>query len=209
MPLNKLLARSVELEQRLNELLSIGLRRETERNSSSRVMCSVAFEHAESVKMLITGGNFTSALGLVRLQYEALVRATWLFYAASDNTVSAFTEDLTSESVRKANNKLPMLGEMLGKLDGKAPQPAMDLLLEFREYSWKPLSSFVHGGIHAMTRHSLGYPVALLVQLIKISNGVSLMVGMHLVMISEDSSQQGRMAAIQNEFLDCIPELKR
>jgi len=51
-------------------------------------MCSVAFEHAESVKVLIASGNFTSALGLVRLQYEALVRAMWLLYSASDIAVS-------------------------------------------------------------------------------------------------------------------------
>lgn len=46
-------------------------------------MCSVSFEHAESAKILLASGNFTSALGLVRLQYEALVRALWLRYAAS------------------------------------------------------------------------------------------------------------------------------
>ena len=38
------------------------------------------------------------------------------------------------------------LCEMLKKLDGKAPKVAMDQIAEFKEYSWKPLSSYVHGG---------------------------------------------------------------
>ncbi|WP_437438175.1 DUF6988 family protein [Microbulbifer thermotolerans] len=58
-------------------------------------MCSIAFEHAESAKMLISGGNLTSATGLVRLQYEALVRAMWLLYGAPDSAVSKLTSELT------------------------------------------------------------------------------------------------------------------
>ena len=106
-------------------------------------MCSISFEHAESAKMLISSGNFTSATGLVRLQYEALVRAMWLLYAASETAVSKLMCELTSESSHKAN-KLPMLSEMLDKLDGKAPPEALSMLKEFKDYSWKPLSSFVH-----------------------------------------------------------------
>ena len=170
-------------------------------------MCSIAFEHAESAKMLIAAGNFTSATALVRLQYEALVRAMWLVYAASEQAVSKLMCELTADSANKANN-LPMLSEMLAKLDGKAPKEAHDMLLEFREYSWKPLSSFIHGGIHAINRHNKGYPPPLLFQLLKISNGVSTMVGMLLVILAGDISQQGKISAIQKEFLDCLPDYK-
>ena len=171
-------------------------------------MSSIAFEHAESARMLIATGNFTSAIALVRLQYEALVRAMWLFYSATDQAVSKLMCELTSESASKANN-LPMLNEMLTKLDGKAPKEALDMLLEFKEYSWKPLSSFIHGGIHAINRHSKGYPPPLLLQLLKISNGVSTMVGMLLVILAQDFMQQGKIPAIQSEFLDCLPLHKK
>lgn len=155
-------------------------------------MCSIAFEHAESAKMLIASGNFTSATGLVRLQYEALVRAMWLLYAAPETAVSKLMCELTSESANKAN-KLPMLSEMLEKLEGKAPQEALNMLMEFKEYSWKPLSSFVHGGIHAIHRHSKGYPTQLLYQMLRISNGVSVMVGMLLVILHGGGQQRGKM----------------
>jgi len=174
---------------------------------ASKVMCSIAFEHAESAKILISAGNLTSATGLVRLQYEALVRAMWLLYAASDTAVSKLTSDLTQETADRAN-RLPMLSEMLEKLQGKAPKEPVDMLLEFKQYSWKPLSSFIHGGIHAIHRHSKGYPLPLLEQMVRISNGVSVMVGMLLVILHGGGEQRGKMPRIQKEFADCLPDTK-
>jgi hypothetical protein len=158
--------------------------------------------------MLLASGNFTSAVGLVRLQYEAFVRAMWLFFAASDLAVSTLTSELTQES-SKRGERLPMLSEMLKKLDGAAPREALNQLLEFKEYSWKPLSSYIHGGIHAVHRHSKGYPVPLLSQILKTSNGVSVMVGMLLVILSGDKTQSGKIPKLQIEYFDCLPDFKQ
>lgn len=177
------------------------------RKESSRILCIVSFEHSESLKMLIASGNFTSAIGLLRLQYESFTRSLWLFYAASDLAVSKLMTELTAESARKSQ-KLPMLSEMLKKLEGKAPQVVLDQLLEFREYSWKPLSSYIHGGMHAIQRHSKGYPLQLLTQTIKASNGVSIMAAMFLTIIANDISKKGVFPKIQKEFKDCLPEFK-
>lgn len=205
--INTLLSRSAELEGRLIEFLRLPPFDQSERITTSKVMCSIAFEHAESAKILIASGSLTSATGLVRLQFEAMVRAMWLLYAASDLAVSMLSCELTRESAHKAN-QMPMLTEMLQKLDGKAPQEALDMLLEFKEYSWRPLSSFVHGGIHAIHRHSKGYPVELLSQMLKISNGVSVMAGMLLVILHGGGQQMGKIPKIQQDFADCLPEVK-
>lgn len=157
--------------------------------------------------MLISTGNLTSASGLVRLQYEALVRAMWLLYAASDATVSKLTSELTQETADRANN-LPMLSEMLEKLRDRAPQEPVNMLLEFKHYSWRPLSSFIHGGIHAINRHSKGYPLPLLMQVVRISNGVSVMVGMLLIILHGGGAQHGKIPQIQREFADCLPDIK-
>jgi len=188
-------------------LFSINFYDTSTRAESAKIMCSVSFEHAESAKMLLTAGNITSALGLVRLQYEAFVRAMWLYFAATDTAVSKLMADLSNESAKRAD-RLPMLSEMLQKLEGKAPQVALDQLLEFKEYSWKPLSSYVHGGIHAVNRHSVGYPVPLLVQALKASNGVSAMAVMLLIIISDDRSQSGKMPKLQFDYKDCLPDFK-
>jgi hypothetical protein len=205
--IDSLLSRSAELESKLLEFLGLAPFDDSERIMASRVMCSIAFEHAESAKMLILAGNLTSATGLVRIQYEALVRAVWLLYAASDTAVSKLTSELTRETADRAN-RLPMLSEMLEKLQGKAPQEPLDMLLEFKEYSWKPLSSFIHGGIHAIHRHSKGYPLPLLEQMVRISNGVSVMVGMLLVILHGGGEQRGKIPKIQREFADCLPDTR-
>jgi hypothetical protein len=101
-----------------------------------------------------------------------------------------------------------MMSKMLEALQGKAPKPATDLLLEFRDYSWKPLSSFVHGGIHAVDRNTKGYPVPLLIQMLKSSNGVSMMAAMVLVIIAKNGAHQGKLPALQREFASCLPDLK-
>ncbi|MBN2287624.1 MAG: hypothetical protein JXI43_14345 [Tissierellales bacterium] len=177
------------------------------RKEASRILIIVSFEHSESLKMLIASGNFTSAIGLLRLQFESFTRALWLYYAASDNDVLKLMTELTTESERKAS-KMLMLSEMIKKLGGKAPQVVIDQLIEFKEYSWKPLSSYIHGGIHAIQRHSKGYPLELLIQTIKASNGLSLMVAMFLIVIANDVSKKGLLPKIQQEFKDCLPEFK-
>ena len=177
----------------------------SDRVRASKTMCGVSFEHAESAKTLIASGNFTSALGLVRLQYEALVRAIWLLYAASDAETSRLMNEFSRDSVGNSE-KLPMQADMLRSLEGKAPRDAMISLVNFKENSWKPLSSYVHGGIHALQRHSKGYPVGLLRQVLKASNGLSTMAAMVLIILSGDTSQQGKMRAIQQRFSECLPE---
>jgi len=205
--MDDLLAKSAELENSLSEFFSLALYDQSDRLKASRTACSIAFEHSESAKILLAAGNFTSAVALVRLQYEALVRAMWLLYAAPEQAVSKLMAELTAESAAKANSMI-MLSEMLVALEGKAPAEAVAMLKEFKEYSWKPLSSFVHGGIHAISRHSKGYPRPLMIQLLKISNGVSAMAGMLLVILSGDKSQSGKISSIQKKFQICLPEAK-
>ncbi len=82
------------------------------------------------------------------------------------------------------------------------------MLLEFKEYSWKPLSSYVHGGAHATHWHKNGYPIALLEQVLKASNGVSTMVAMLLVILSGDIEQRGKITKLQMQYSDCLPDLE-
>ncbi len=197
--------RSAELDVALTPFLELPIATDSDRLRAVRGMCGVAFEHAESTKMLIATGNFTSALGLVRLQYEALLRAIWLLYAAPESAVSKLMGEFTREAVGNSE-KLPMQAEMIKALEGKAPKAAMISLSNFKEHQWKPLSSYVHGGIHALTRHSKGYPVILLAQVVRVSNGLSTMTAMLLLIISNDQTRVGQLSAIQSAFADCLPD---
>lgn len=166
-------------------------------------MCSVSLEHAESLKLLIACRNFTSALGLLRLQFESFVRGVWVMYAASDNAVGKLAADLNEENQKRANN-LPMLSEMISQLERKAPKNAVDPILEFKEYSWKPLSSYVHGGLHAIERHSKGYPVSLLEQVLKNSNGVNGLVAVFGAILTGKVQLTQDVYKSFTEYSDCF-----
>ena len=202
--LSDLLYQSDELAAELSALLELPPYDKSPRILASRTLCGVSFEHSESVRILIKAGNFTSSLGMLRMQYEALAKATWALYAASETSISKLHSDLSHETAKWAD-KIPLLNELLVELNGKAPAQAIEQLNEFKEYSWKPLSSYIHGGIHAITRHGKGYPVELLAQAVRSSNGLQVMTGMMLVILSGDTRQQGRMPRIQQKFARCCP----
>ena len=60
-----------------------------------------------------------------------LLSISTLMHAASDTAVSKLTTELTQETAEKAN-RLPMLSEMLEKLQGKGPKDPVNMLLKFK-----------------------------------------------------------------------------
>lgn len=197
-----LLHQSDELATELSALMELPAYDNSPRIISCRTLCGVSFEHSESVRILITTRNFTSSLAVLRMQYEALVKAIWALYAASETSITKLQSTLNPENAKWAD-KIPLLGELLVELEGKAPARALGPLKEFKEYSWKPLSSYIHGGVHAITRHGKGYPIELLDQAVKSSNSLQVMTGMMLVVLSGDAKQQGRISKIQQKFANC------
>lgn len=199
---NQLLARSAEYEDTMYEYYLLPTPDTSLKARLAKVMCSISFEHSQSLKMLLASGNFTSAVCLLRLQYESYVRAVWIYYAAKDSEVSKLAAILDHHSAKRAN-KLPMLSKMIEDLDKKAPLEAVSPIKEFKEYSWKSLSSYVHGGLHAVERHARGYPEELLVQALKNSNGVNGMIGMFSAVLSGVQSNVSSLAKVYRDFQDC------
>ena len=205
--IKQLIQRSSELETSLLPLLKAGLYDKTDRLSVSRTVCSISLEYANSARILIEAGNFTSAIGLMRLQYEAIVRAVWLLYAASDTAVSKLAVTLTSETEQKAAN-IPMVNEMLIQINKKAPRQAAQMLNGIKDVSGKAMNSFVHCGLHAINRHDAGYPLHLIIQIMQNSNALAIMCGMILGILSGDKSASNKIRQLQLEFKDCLPLLK-
>ena len=195
--------RSAEFENYVLNILNKPLYDGSDRTKVSKIMCSVALEHAESFKILLASRNFTSAIGLLRLQFECLVRGMWVLYAATDIAISKLTAELNEKNLKRAD-RLPMLSEMIEKLEAKAPKNAVDPILEFKEYSWKPLSGYVHGGLHAIDRHSKGYPAEILEQAIKASNGVNGMVAILGSILTGQPSLTKEVYGSFNTFSDCF-----
>jgi len=193
----------MEYEQYVMNVLSRPTYNNSDRLKVSKIMCSVSLEHAKSLKILLGSQNFTSAIGLLRLQFECFVRGMWILYAATDVAVSKLTVELNEKNLKRADN-LPMMGEMIKRLEKTAPKNAVDPILEFKDYSWKPLSGYVHGGLHAINRHSKGYPIEILEQALKASNGVNSMVAILSSILSGEPTLTKEVYKSFITFSDCF-----
>jgi len=204
MNIDQLLTRSVALEDRLFSFMTLPLANGSFRLRATRALASLGFEHAQSVKHLVAAGLYTSAAALLRVQYESLVRALWVLYVATDDQAELLVADLTDETAKQAS-KIPMLSQMLEAIENAAPHAPIAHLKEFKHYSWRPLSSYVHGGIHAINRHGKGFPQELVLIEILHSNGLLGIAGNLLLILAGVPPDAGKMAAIYAEFSECFP----
>jgi len=201
--MDTLLMSSANFEAEVINILELPSYDNSEKIRLSKLMCSVALEHAESFKILLSAGNFTSAIGMLRSQFECYVRGLWIFYAAQDKDIDTLSSDLNSENIKRSD-KLPMVSQMISLLEGSAPTEAVNPVLEFKEYSLKPLHSYVHGGLHALDRHSKGYPVELLEQALRSSNGVNGMVAMFSAVLTGNQEVVKEVSVLFKEYSECF-----
>lgn len=209
-PLAILLDCSDELHEALLHVLDGGEFDPSRRGRAAFGMCSVALEHGLSLRSLIAMGLATSATGLLRLQFEAVTRAMWLLFAASDHAIEKLTAPLTTESEQTAKN-VPSATEMIeqiGKRVGlNAPAAAHQMLVHFKDVSWHALNSIVHGGIHPLRPHTEGFPAHLVIQILQNSNALLTMTAMTLATLTGDEAITKPLSKIQPAFADCLPEV--
>lgn len=170
----------------------------------------LSLDHARGAVILIDNGLGTSAVSLLRPQYESLVRGIWLLHAATENWVDKLGEPLTVESARRANEG-PMLAEMLKQLDASdAPAQLVEQLREFKDVSWKAMSSYTHGGIHPLARTLSGFPVQLAIDAMRNANGLVCIAAQLVTILAGDA--QRHMPTIRKlhvDFADCVPIVRQ
>lgn len=184
-PLEVMLRRSDELHEALLHLLDGVAFDPSPRGEAAFGMCSVALEHGLSLRALMAMGLPTSAVGLMRLQFEALTRAMWLQYAASDQAIQKLTAPLTNQTELAAKN-LPSASDMIDQIGtrvGPSVPAAHQMLAHFKDVSWHAMNPFVHGGIHPLRRQAEGFPVHLALQILRNSNGLLTMTATALAVL--------------------------
>jgi len=178
---------------------------QSDRILSSVAAASLALEHGRAMRTLVAEGMLTAALSLLRVQHEALVRAVWLLYAASDLAISKLTAPL-SKDAEAAANKLPMMADMLNQLEDKpAALAPLIALRAFKDNNSPTLNSFVHGGIHALTRSRSGYPIPVLVGALRNGNGLMLMAVMMLAILAGRQPLVHAVSQLQASFSADLP----
>ena len=174
-------------------------------------MCSLALEHCQALRTLFATGCPTAAASLMRLQFEAVARAMWLIYAASELDIAKLTAPLTVESEQVAKS-LPGVNEMLAdigkRVGSQVPRAAHQMLMRFKDVQLRALNSFVHGGIHSLRRHADGFPLHIALQVIQSSNALATMAFMTMALLTGERFIADRINAIPPDFQDCLPELQ-
>lgn len=166
--------------------------------------CSLSLEHWFSARVLLQAALLPSALVVHRAQFEALTRSIWLTYAATDENIGKFTADLSLDSEQAAKNS-PGVDKMMQQIAAKAPKPAHDGLLRFKDQSWRALNSYAHAGIHPLRRHEQGYPVQLVRDVLGNVNGLAVFSCMQAVILRGAQPLQQEILDIAAKFPDCTP----
>ena len=206
--LNALLDRTVEFQEAAHAHVSKLTPLEGRRYLVAFQACLLSLEHAAGALVLINHGMFPSAYTLMRPQYESLVRGIWLLHAASDTWVEKFGEPLTLESVKRANEGL-MLAEMLKQLENSsdAPRPLVEQLKQYRNVTWKAMSSYAHGGLHPLSRTLAGYPAQLTFDVVRNSNSIVALATQLASILSGNPRDMEPVRRFHIEYSDCLPIL--
>ncbi|WP_431153185.1 DUF6988 family protein [Acidovorax facilis] len=205
--LSTLLDRSDEFEDAIVDCYPASgylLAHDTQQSQLVAGACLLCIEHASVVRSAFEVDAPNSASGVLRLQYEALLRAAWLRWVANADQIAKLACDLDLASEKAAKN-LPGLMDMLARVVQVGPAGMTAHLAEFNEYSRHALNSYVHTGIHPLRRVRDGFPSEMALALIRMSNGL-----MHLAyrMLAELSGSQRRMNRVTHlykDFSDCCP----
>lgn len=203
--LKELIILSAEFDEEISKLLARVKIPPMARCRLSLAMAGISIEHADSIRMLVYAQNFTSAISLLRMQFETTARVIWLLYVADDEYVNQHDSPLTADNDGYKDG--PIIDKLLKDLetDPKVPRDAALRLAEFKSESWRALGSFVHGGKHPLKRKQDGYSLHLLTTLAKHSNGLLVMVAMTVIVMSGDERLSREFWNLQNKYKDCLP----
>jgi len=166
--------------------------------------CTLSLEHAYILRTAFGSVAPNSGAALLRLQYEALLRAAWLLYAASSEQVAKLSASLNTEAEQAAKN-LPGNMEMLASVVKSAPEGLYAPLAEFNQYSRHALNSFIHSGIHPLRRAQDGFPLDLALRLVVMSNGLMLQAFRILASLSGSQRRIDKVTRLYRDFVDCLP----
>ncbi len=202
-----MLERSQKLNDDIGALFKDGGQSTSPRALLTLAMCNVAMEHAVSQFLLVHVGHHVTAMALVRLHFEAVVRAIWLHHGASDEWVTQYCAPMAPKDLGEPIFG-PPIDAMLKTIDATAPPFVGNMLDELKAGTWKPMNSYVHGGAHAIVQSLRGATTPQLIAMLQNANGLSLMTANVFVLACTDARLAGRIRQIQAENSECLPPQK-
>ena len=164
--------------------------------------CKAAIEHGVSQRVLIGVGLHGTALSLIRLHFEAVVRAAWVLHGAKDDWLVKFSASVPI-GVLDEPQMGPPIPAMLDAIKLHAPQAAHDL--SRLNETVKVMHSFVHGGAHLVVHALRGYPPEKLISVLQNRNLLSLMLTNVMVIASQQPQLTRIVRQLGEAHVGCLP----
>lgn len=183
-------------------LLERGWNTSTQRQAICMAYCKAALEHAVSQRVLIEEGLHGTALSLIRLHFETLIRAAWVLYGASDEWLGKFAAPVPPGDLTEPQMG-PPIPAMLDTIGVVVPEAARELR-RINE-TVKVMHSFVHGGVHLVVHALRGYPAEKLVAVLQNRNLLLLMLANVIVGASQKNELRGAVRGLMGSHANCMP----
>lgn len=199
----RLLQRSAELHKALDEHLAGAEFDDSPHTRITLATSGVAVEHGVSICILTEAGNLTSANALLRSQFEATIRAFWLWLVATDDRIERYIRAVR-ENPLKDPNMSPGMDEMLKAIGENDPKLAPQFVA-LKAAAWGPLNSFVHAGMQTVALQHAGFQFSVADGTVRNSNGLTTMAFGVMTALSGDHERAKGIGEIQRRFQDCCP----
>jgi len=175
------------------------------RSIAGFALCIAALEHGSGVRELFRDDNPGSAYALVRVQFEAILRAAWITFAAPEDWLELFGSPV-GEAEANEPAEFPKVYQMLDQLEASAvtPNNLHYSLSTLKIKAWKAMNSYTHGGLRAVSRVLNGFEPELDVWMLRTSSSLSYVSCQLCAFIVKDPSISQRVNSIRAQFSDCM-----
>lgn len=164
----------------------------------------VSLEHGSVLRKAFEVGASNTGAALLRLQNEAVLKAAWLLFAATPPQVEKLAVPLESGAEQAAKG-LPGYLDMLAAVQKYGPAGLTQPLMEFNQYSRHALNSFVHTGIHPLSRTKEGFLLPLAEKILKFANALSHLAYRILAVLTGEQQRMNQVTKLYIAFADCLP----
>lgn len=169
-------------------------------------IAAVSIEHWGAQRLLLREGLNVSGFAMVRLQFEAAIRAVWIIECAKDDWIERFSAPVPDGQLEE-----PVLGPpveaMLFSIAKKAPVIA-GMLQQLKDGAWVPMHSYVHGGARPLVQSLAGTTLYQVSAVLRNANGLGLIAVNVITRALRDHKFGGFVAHLQREYADCLPPAK-
>ena len=197
-----MLAASEVLDVDLRSLLELAWPPLSQRHVICMAYCKAGVEHASSQRILIEAGLHGTALSLIRLHFEAVIRAAWVLHGAQDEWLVKFSSPVPPGSLTE-----PQMGPPIPAMLDAISLIAPDIASELRRLneSVKVMHSFVHGGAHLVVHALRGYPPENLISVLQNRNLLLLMLSNVIGAASQKHALRTAVSVLKDRHSACMP----